>query len=889
MIAARPSRLARSHGLWAAATLLAVSACTSPGTDPGSRPSPPPGEVPADPAAPALPTAAAYAPGSVLVRFAAPGGSPQLRASLLARIGGSIRDVDGDGVYDGFAHLAKDGSLAKIELQKGRTVEEALALLRKDPSVEYAEPNYLVRALGIPDDARFGEQWGLHNTGQTGGIADADIDAPEAWDVTTGSRDVVVAVIDTGVDYTHPDLAANLWTNPGELAGNGVDDDGNGVIDDVHGFNAITGGGDPMDDNNHGTHCAGILGAHGHNGAGVAGVSWEVSIMAIKFLSGAGSGTTADAIEGINYAVGMKNAGVNLRVLSNSWGGGAFSQALLDSIEAAGAADLLFVAAAGNSASNNDVTPSYPAGYPSANIVAVASTDRNDVIASSSSYGLTTVDLGAPGREILSTIAGNAYAVFSGTSMATPHVAGAAALVLSVNPTLVTAELKDLLLTTGDPNASLAGKTVSGRRLNLANAVAAAGPPVPRFGLSAGPGRQAISQGEATSFDLGVTSVGGFGATLTFSPASVTAPGAATLTVATSCLTAPGTYELTITGQSGALTRSSNVTLVVRPYGTASFSHLSSDTPIAIPDNDAAGITSTITVAEDLTLGELSAEVHITHTFIGDLVVTLVGPGGQELVLHDRAGGAADNLHQTFVVSGAEGLRSAGAWQLKVSDRAGLDVGTLDSWTLSGLGAPQTLPPAASFTYAASQLAVQFTDTSTADGCGGGTITSWAWSFGDGATSTAPHPSHSYAAAGTYPVTLTVTDADGLTATATQDVTVTGSQPTPTISLSIERITRHRETFQFSVDLAWSGASTSFVDLYRNGLLVDIQTNDGAHRDTFRRYETTYAWQLCQQQSTACSNEVSVVFGSAADRATVVTRTAAGVEISRVVSIVDAK
>ncbi|MCA9771333.1 MAG: S8 family serine peptidase, partial [Myxococcales bacterium] len=214
----------------------------------------------------------------------------------------------------------------------------------------------------------------------------------------------------------------NDQVNPGatEIPGNGLDDDGNGVIDDVHGYNAITNGGNPLDDNDHGSHCSGTIGAVGDNGVGVAGVNWDVSIMAIKFLSAAGSGTTADAIEGIDYAVGRKNAGVNLRVLSNSWGGGGFSQALADSIQAANDADLLFVAAAGNAGSNNDATPSYPASYDLPNVVSVAATDHNDGLASFSNFGATTVDLGAPGVSVLSTTRNNTYSVFSGTSMATP-------------------------------------------------------------------------------------------------------------------------------------------------------------------------------------------------------------------------------------------------------------------------------------------------------------------------------------------------------------------------------------------------------------------------------------------------------------------------------------
>ena len=637
----------RSTGLLAGTllTLSALGACNFSGSEEGPLPSP----QPESPGEPPVSRSAEYAKDSVLVRFADTAGARDIRASVVAKVG-SFRDTNNDGIFDGFSALDKQGALAKIDLQKGRTVEEALEILRKDPAVKYAEPNYIVRALGIPNDTRFNELYGMHNTGQSGGTADADIDAPEAWDITTGSRDIVVAVIDTGIDYTHPDLVANMWTNPNEIAGNGIDDDNNGVVDDIHGFNAITNGGDPLDDNAHGTHCAGTLGGHGNNGVGVAGVSWEVSLMAIKFLSAGGSGTTADAIEGINYAVTMKNAGVNLRVLSNSWGGGAFSQALLDSINAAGAADMMFVAAAGNSANNNDANPSFPASYNSANIVAVASTDRNDAKAASSSFGATTVDLGAPGVSILSTTPNNTYSVFSGTSMATPHVAGAAALVLSANPTLTTDEVKTILMTTGDLKPSLMGITLSGRRLNAANAVAAAGPPVPRFGLSAGPASRTVTQGESTTYDLDVTAIGGFtgnvtfaatstppfGGTLAINPGSIAAPGEATLTATSSCATAPGTYAIAITGTSGDQVKTANVTLTVRPFGTVTISQPSSDTPIAIPDNNPAFVVSTINVAQDTTILELAAEVNITHTFIGDLLVTLVAPGGQEFVLHNR-------------------------------------------------------------------------------------------------------------------------------------------------------------------------------------------------------------------------------------------------------------
>jgi len=413
-----------------------------------------------------------YAKDSILVRFRSTP-TATARLSSLSRVQGSIVDRNSDGVHDAFANLAS-GELAAVRLGPGVDVETAIAELRKDPSVLYAEPNYIVHANAIPNDPRFPELYGLDNNGQTGGTADADIDAPEAWDVSVGNPDVVVGVVDTGIDYTHEDLAGNMFVNPNEIAGNGVDDDGNGVIDDVHGFNAITGSGDPFDDHSHGTHCSGTIGAVGNNGVGVAGVNHDVTIMGLKFLSAGGSGTLEDAIEAINYAVGMKNAGVNLRVLSNSWSGGGFTQALLDSITSASNADILFVAAAGNSGSDNDQFPTFPANYDAPNVVSVAATDHNDALAFFSCFGATTVDLGAPGVDVLSTTPGNTYSLFSGTSMATPHVAGVAALVLSVNPTLNVTALRDVVLNSGDPIAALQGNTVTGRRANAAGALSLA-------------------------------------------------------------------------------------------------------------------------------------------------------------------------------------------------------------------------------------------------------------------------------------------------------------------------------------------------------------------------------------------------------------------------------
>jgi subtilisin family serine protease len=339
-------------------------------------------------------------------------------------------------------------------------------------SIGYAEPNYIQKAIGIPNDTRFDYLWGMHNTGQTGGTADADIDAVEAWDTFTGSHDVVVAVIDTGVDYNHVDLVDNRWVNEGEIPSNGVDDDGNGFVDDVYGYDFRNSDGDPMDGHSHGTHCSGTIGGVGNNSTGVAGVSHAVRIMAVKFLSDSGSGSTSDAIDSIIYAVDN-----GAQILSNSWGSGGFSKGLEDAISYANDHNVLFVAAAGNDGSNNDRYPHYPSNYEVPNVLAVAATNHKDGKPSWSNYGLTSVDLGAPGVDTLSTVPGNGYSSKSGTSMAAPHVSGAAALLKGYNPSLSALELKSILMESVDPVDSMDGITVTGGRLNINNALMMAGTP----------------------------------------------------------------------------------------------------------------------------------------------------------------------------------------------------------------------------------------------------------------------------------------------------------------------------------------------------------------------------------------------------------------------------
>ena len=363
--------------------------------------------------------------------------------------------------------------LCLVSLPEGMTVEDALTAFGDSNDVLYAVPNYKVQAHSlIPNDPMFSVLWNLHNTGETGGTLDADIDAPETWEIATGGGDVLVAVIDTGVDYRHPDLEANMWVNEAEFNGSpGVDDDGNGYVDDIYGYDFCNYDGDPIDDHGHGSHVSGIIGAVGNNSVGVAGICWDVKIMSVKFLDSSGTGWTSDAIASVQYAILM-----GAKVMNNSWGGGAYDMALEDTIRAAGDAGMLFVASAGNDdGSNNDVEPQYPSGYDLDNIIAVLSTDNDDRLSDHSNYGPTFVDIGAPGGdpdcEVYSCHRDGGYSYRYGTSMAAPHVTGACALIWSLSPSLPHTDVKGIILRTADPLASLAGRCVSGGRLNLYSAI----------------------------------------------------------------------------------------------------------------------------------------------------------------------------------------------------------------------------------------------------------------------------------------------------------------------------------------------------------------------------------------------------------------------------------
>jgi thermitase len=345
------------------------------------------------------------------------------------------------------------------------------------PEVEFAEPNYEINLEAaeaplvpvLPRDPQFTDQWALANSGQRGGKEGADISATLAWSITTGSDKVVVAVLDSGVDYTHEDLAQNMWVRPSSMAP--YSDNELGTVDDLNGYNAIDSASDPMDENGHGTHCAGIIGAVGENDLGIAGVNWKVQIMPLKFMNAGGFGTTKDAIEAINYVIDRKKAGVNVRIISASWGSTQNSRALGEVIRKAGENDILFVAAAGNASTNNDRNPHYPSSYNSPNVISVAALDRHDQLASFSNYGVKSVAVAAPGVDILSTWLGNGYEEKSGTSMATPVVAGVAALVVAEHPHISVEDLRKKVLAASDPIVALKGKTVTGGRVNAAKAL----------------------------------------------------------------------------------------------------------------------------------------------------------------------------------------------------------------------------------------------------------------------------------------------------------------------------------------------------------------------------------------------------------------------------------
>jgi subtilisin family serine protease len=421
-----------------------------------------------------------FVPNQLLIKLKTSGSAGSRAASTVLSLidAQPVETISTDAMKSANMRTGGDPGTLMLVTSKLSTMD-AIARIKDHAEVEYAEPNWIYNHYATSNDTYFsnGSLWGMY--GPSTGTKTSNqygSQAAAAWAAGhTGSTEVWVGIIDEGYMYTHEDIAANAGTNPGEIPGNGVDDDGNGYKDDVYGWD-FDGNNNTVFDgtsDDHGTHVAGTIGGVGGNGKGVAGVVWNVKLLNAKFLGRRG-GTTANAIKAVDYFTDLKNSGVNIVATNNSWGGGGFSQALQDAIERANAANILFIAAAGNNGTNNDSSPSYPASYPNANIIAVAAITNTGGLASFSQYGASSVDLGAPGSGIYSSVPvsskgkiSSGYASYSGTSMATPHVTGAVALYASTHPGASAAQIKTAILNSTVGTSSLSGKCVTGGRLNV--------------------------------------------------------------------------------------------------------------------------------------------------------------------------------------------------------------------------------------------------------------------------------------------------------------------------------------------------------------------------------------------------------------------------------------
>jgi serine protease len=625
---------------------------------------------------PALTATGSFAPDRVLVAFGDERIADPARVEQLASVVPASTIVPlGFGLY-------------RVDLADGYPLEQAIGVLSVVPDVAAAEPDRIVRSNATFNDPQLAAQTGL-----------AAIRAAAAWDRTAGTRNTVVAVIDTGLDYTHPDLAANIWFNGREIPGNGRDDDGNGYADDIIGYDFAANDPDPSDHDGHGTHVAGIIGAAGNNGIGVSGVNPNTRIMALKFIGTDGNGYTSDGIRALNYA-----AANGARVANASWGSNVYDAVFATAIARAQSAGLILVTSAGNDSSNNDAVPFYPASYAAtlANVVPVAALDANGNLAGFSSFGANSVALGAPGTSILSTLPNNRYGSYSGTSMAAPFVAGAIALLWDANPTWTWQQVVAKLKSSVDPLASLAGKVATGGRLNVAKMLDVTVPPVApptvpppvsppptttretdgarvlsavfhgaavdRFDRVRVQFNEKINAGSFTVADVSLAGPAG-----AFSATSVTPVSGTNNTqfdIAFAPKTAAGTYTLTLgvdifdiaanrmnqngngvngepgdrftgTGTLAAGATSANPTVAL---------------PLAIPD--AGTLEIPIVVNRDGSVSDLNLYLFVEHFRVGDLVLKLRSPSGRTVTLVERRGADGSGFRGTTFDDEATGLVS---------------------------------------------------------------------------------------------------------------------------------------------------------------------------------------------------------------------------------------
>ena len=709
------------------------------------------------------------------------------------------------------------GREARLLRSRSKNTATLIAELSAHPDVLYVEPNYIIKPSAIPNDPQFAEQWSLKNTGYSNagtGTAGADIGAVAAWDISKGSKDNVVAVVDTGVDATHPDLAKNMWSAPAPFTVN----IGGQVIRceaGTHGFDAIARTCNPTDEYNHGTHVAGIIGAAGNNGIGSAGLNWTASIMDIKFIDATGSGTLADALDAIEFAIQARQAlgaGANVRVLNNSWGwNGGASLALQDQILRAAESDMLFVAGAGNggadrASDNNDVDPFYPASYDLPSVVSVAATDNNDALGAFSNFGANAVDLGAPGVLIYSTVKGGSYDWWSGTSMASPQVAAAAALVLS-RCTLDTANLKITLLNNVDAVPALAGITATGGRLNVNKALRSCAeltqtdnswPTVqltnPYEGYYAVPQSFPL-MAEAADSDGLVTKVDFYaGAELvgtTYQSPYRTNWDAMEV----------GEYLLTAvaTDDRGAVTTSRPVKVIVNE--TIIPEENPTPTPTPAPNRPPNVVLTTPSTGS-------------TYNYPASLSVSadaIDSDGGTiskvEFYANTTLIGTSTAPSSPFTISWSNGAVGKYAVTAVAYDDVG--AATTSAAVNVNINSVPVANPGGPYSGTPGQL-IQFNGSASTDT--DGTIWTYSWIFGDGTTGSGATPTHAYSAAGTYTVTLTVSDNYHARNSATTTVQISAPLPNAPSGLTASS-QRNAE-----VALRWSDNSTNeqSFELYRS-------------------------------------------------------------------------